>query len=740
MRMGATVAVDPRERDLADVAARAGHGRGLRRGARDVRQPGGDPERDGQHGPRRLDRDPGHPHPGHHARRQRDRVQAAHDPGHLRPGDVRDLVQDDGDAPVRAWTSRRRSRTASRSASTRRRSPPPARATRARSSWTGPREPRRRQHHGTLHRGPTRSHSWTTSSPRMRERHLYRPLRVMSSAQGPIVSVDDRRVISLSSNDYLGLSHHPRMKRAAIEAVEQFGAGSGAVRTIAGHDDAPRGARGGAGGVQAHRGGPDVPVRVHRQHRRHPHDHRRDGPDRLGRAQPRLDHRRHAAVEGAAQGVPARRSPPRCARCSREAVRAGPRRSGRPVPADPRRDRRRVQHGRRHRAAARRSSRPPRRSAPPCMVDDAHASGVLGKDGRGSVSHFGLEGRVAIQVGTLSKAVGVLGGYVAGSQDLRDILVQRARPFLFSTSHPPAVAAACREAIRIMQDEPELIERLWANTRRFKAELGAPGLRHRPVRDPDHAGHAGRQRDDHPLLEPPVRGRRVRHVGRVPDRGPGPGADPDDRDRRPHGRHCSTRPLAAFDRVGPRAGRDRAGEPPASHAGLPGIDRADTRERAEIELEVLRAGVAAGLGDARDLPLDSHLHTVRSPDANALLDAYCALAVERGIAELAITDHVDFDPAMPAYGFASFADRERDVREAAERWATARAGDPVRRRGHLRAPGRGRHPRLAPAAPARLRDRQRPHQRRRRPTRRPTSRRSWPGGRCPRSWRRTSTR
>lgn len=110
------------------------------------------------------------------------------------------------------------------------------------------------------------------------------------------------------------------------------------------------------------------------------------------------------------------------------------------------------------------------------FVDDAHASGVLGKDGRGSVSHFGLEGRVAIQVGTLSKAVGVLGGYVAGSQNLRDILIQRARPFLFSTSHPPAVAAACLEAIRIMQEEPELIERLWANTRRFKAELTRLGF------------------------------------------------------------------------------------------------------------------------------------------------------------------------------------------------------------------------------------------------------------------------
>ena len=110
------------------------------------------------------------------------------------------------------------------------------------------------------------------------------------------------------------------------------------------------------------------------------------------------------------------------------------------------------------------------------FVDDAHASGVLGRNGRGSVDHFGLHGRVAIQVGTLSKAVGVLGGYVAGSQDLRDILVQRARPFLFSTSQPPAVAAACREAIRVMQDEPELIERLWANTRRFKAELASLGF------------------------------------------------------------------------------------------------------------------------------------------------------------------------------------------------------------------------------------------------------------------------
>ncbi|HEX5828757.1 MAG TPA: histidinol-phosphatase HisJ family protein [Candidatus Limnocylindrales bacterium] len=111
-----------------------------------------------------------------------------------------------------------------------------------------------------------------------------------------------------------------------------------------------------------------------------------------------------------------------------------------------------------------------------------------------------------------------------------------------------------------------------------------------------------------------------------------------------------------------------AGDEPVS-LGTPDAD--DARERAEVERDVFLAGIAAGLGEARELPLDSHLHTVRSPDAreDALVDAYAALALERGIRELAITDHVDFDPAMPAYGFASFEDRERDVREAAERWA-----------------------------------------------------------------------
>jgi glycine C-acetyltransferase len=110
------------------------------------------------------------------------------------------------------------------------------------------------------------------------------------------------------------------------------------------------------------------------------------------------------------------------------------------------------------------------------MVDDAHASGVLGRNGRGSIDHFGAHGKVDIQVGTLSKAIGALGGYVCGSRDLIDYLYHRARPFLFSTSHPPSVAATCIAAFDVLENEPERIERLWANTHYFKQQLAAAGF------------------------------------------------------------------------------------------------------------------------------------------------------------------------------------------------------------------------------------------------------------------------
>jgi len=308
----------------------------------------------------------------------------------------------------------------------------------------------------------------------LRERHLYRALRVMSSAQGPIVSVDDRRLISLSSNDYLGLTHHPRVCAAAEAAVHEFGAGSGAVRTIAGtmsmHEaleaelaafkDVPAvltfqsGFTANTGVIPTVTGETDLIVSDALNHASII-----DGM-RLSKAPRKLYP--HADVEALRQVLA-------------EAVELGRDGTGEPyrlilvvtdgvfsmdgdiapLPGI-------VEAAEAVGAAV--------------MVDDAHASGVLGRDGRGSVDHFGLHGRVAIQVGTLSKAVGSLGGYVAGSLALREILTQRARPFLFSTSHPPAVVAACREAIRVMQDEPELLDRLWANTRYFKAELGRLGF------------------------------------------------------------------------------------------------------------------------------------------------------------------------------------------------------------------------------------------------------------------------
>jgi glycine C-acetyltransferase len=308
----------------------------------------------------------------------------------------------------------------------------------------------------------------------LRARHLYRPLRVMSSAQGPIVSIGDRRLISLSSNDYLGLTHHPRLREAALAAVRDFGAGSGAVRTIAGtmtlHEELERdlaafkgteavltfqsGFTANTGVIPTITGEQDLIVsdalnhasiidgmRLSKAPRKiYPHGDTgalreilREARDK-GREGTGLPYRLILIVSDGVFSMDGDIAP---------------------LPAI-------VEAAEEYGAAV--------------FVDDAHASGVLGRNGRGSVDHFGLHGRVAIQVGTLSKAVGVLGGYVAGSQDLRDILIQRARPFLFSTSHPPAVAAACSAAIAVMLDEPELLERLWTNTRRFKGELARLGF------------------------------------------------------------------------------------------------------------------------------------------------------------------------------------------------------------------------------------------------------------------------
>jgi glycine C-acetyltransferase len=344
----------------------------------------------------------------------------------------------------------------------------------------------------------------------LRERHLYRPLRVMSSAQGPIVSIDDRRLISLSSNDYLGLTHHPRLREAAIEAVREFGVGSGAVRTIAGtmsmHEslEAELAEFKGTPAVLTFQSGFTANTGVI--------------PTITGETDLIVsDALNHASI---IDGMRLSRAPRQVyphgdVEALREILREA-RATGRPG-------------GGEHRlilvvtdgvfsmdgdiAPLPGIVEAAEEFGAAVMVDDAHASGVLGRNGRGTVDHFGLHGRVAIQVGTLSKAVGALGGYVAGSQGLREILTQRARPFLFSTSHPPAVVAACREAIRVMCEEPELGERLWANTRRFKAELTRLGFdtghSETPITpvmmgDPDTAGHFGDRLIEEGVFAQPV--------------------------------------------------------------------------------------------------------------------------------------------------------------------------------------------------------------------------------------------
>ncbi len=308
----------------------------------------------------------------------------------------------------------------------------------------------------------------------LRATNLYRPLRVMSSSQGPVAVMDGREVISLSSNDYLGLTHHPRMRAAAIRGVEQLGAGSGAVRTIAGtmtvhealeaelaefkHTEAvltfQSGFTANTGVIPVVTGEDDLIVSDALNHASIIDGMRLSKSPRVVYRHGDVEDLRHVIGDAVFSGRDGDGAPYRLILIVTDGVFSMDGDIA-PLPGI-------VEVAEEFGAAV--------------MVDDAHASGVLGRDGRGSVSHFGLEGRVAIQVGTLSKAVGVLGGYVAGSQTLRDILTQRARPFLFSTSHPPAVAEACREAIRIMVDEPELIERLWSNTRRFKAELTRLGF------------------------------------------------------------------------------------------------------------------------------------------------------------------------------------------------------------------------------------------------------------------------
>src|SRR5579885_3297364 len=301
---------------------------------------------------------------------------------------------------------------------------------------------------------------------RWKQEGTYQRLRVLESASAAESRFDGKEVINLASNNYLGLTTHPRLREAALEATRRYGVGSGAVRTISGtmslhmeleeriarfkHVEAclvfQSGFAANAGTVSAILGPEDHIISDELNHASI------IAGCRLSKAKIHVfPHKDAAAAEKILAEL---ESQPGRKLLITDGVFSMDGDIG-PLPAL-------VEAAERHGAIM--------------MVDDAHSSGVLGKNGRGSVDHFGLHGRVHVQVGTLSKAVGVLGGYVCGSRDLIDFLYHRARPFLFSTSHPPAVAAACIAAFEILEKEPERIEKLWSNTRFFQTGLHENGL------------------------------------------------------------------------------------------------------------------------------------------------------------------------------------------------------------------------------------------------------------------------
>jgi len=304
----------------------------------------------------------------------------------------------------------------------------------------------------------------------LKAKGIFRRLRVVQGEQKSRCVIDGREVITLSSNNYLGLNTHPRLREAAIRAVEEYGAGSGAVRTIAGtmslHEELEARlatfkhveavltfqsgftCNTGVIPVIAPEGAVIVSDALN-------HASIIDGI-RLTKAERKIFP--HADIDGLRQALREVRSAPGGADRTVVVLTDGVFSMDGDIANLPEIV-----------AAAEEADAA-------VYVDDAHASGVLGRNGRGSVDHFDLHGRVQVQVGTLSKAIGVLGGYVAGSSTLRTILEHKARPFLFSTSHPPAVAAACIAAIDVLETEPQLIERLWDNTRFFKAGLERLGF------------------------------------------------------------------------------------------------------------------------------------------------------------------------------------------------------------------------------------------------------------------------
>jgi glycine C-acetyltransferase len=300
----------------------------------------------------------------------------------------------------------------------------------------------------------------------LKQKGTYSNLRILEDEQTPECTVDGKHVINLASNNYLGLTTHPKLREAAIAAIKQYGVGSGAVRTVTGtmriHMELEEkiarfknteacvvfqsGFTANAGTVSAILGKDDFIISDELNHASII-----DGA-RLSRAKIKVF--RHKDAAHAEELLKEIANEPGHKLIITDGVFSMDGDIG-PLPA---------------------LCDVAEKYGAIMMVDDAHSSGVLGRNGRGTIDHHKVHGRVDVQVGTLSKAIGALGGYVCGSRELIDFLYHRARPFLFSTSHPPSVAASCIAAFDVLEQEPELMDKLWANTRFFKKELGLLGF------------------------------------------------------------------------------------------------------------------------------------------------------------------------------------------------------------------------------------------------------------------------
>ncbi len=317
----------------------------------------------------------------------------------------------------------------------------------------------------------------------LREKGVAPKLRVLQGEQKAVCTFDGREVINLASNNYLGLTTHKALRKAAIKAAKEYGAGAGAVRTIAGtmqlHMQLEEqiakfknveacvvfqsGFTANAGTVSAVLGKEDLIISDELNHASII-----DGA-RLSRATIKVF--KHKDVTDCGRILQEHASFPGKKLIITDGVFSM---DGDLAPLPE-------------------LCTLAEKYDCIMMVDDAHASGVMGRNGRGTVDHFECHGRVHIQVGTLSKAIGVMGGYVCGSRDLIDFLYLRARPFLFSTSHTPATAAACMAAFEILDsaEGEKLVKKLWKNTKIFKRELKKRGFQFKASETPIVPIHVG---------------------------------------------------------------------------------------------------------------------------------------------------------------------------------------------------------------------------------------------------------